>query len=263
MGYLIMEAINFYEQWLEREQEISSHDTYLKGKSCYAGVVRDYKDGQSKIVLVFKLSGHYHVRAKTCGYDLDDINECLLKLDELYNIKEVLVDNWEFPNFMIEELQKSFTVTKTLTGKRNVTPVIRELQTLLNNKLICHNGRTGLGSHLRNATFTLDANYNFSLVKVNSEEPAYGVKALIMALSKAMQQEESSMKIDEQGNVTIKGGTLKARKVKENVLSYDELKECLSEVKRYAFKLEQEKEALVVALAKYIVEDGIRLKEFN
>ncbi len=129
------------------------------------------------------------------GYIENFIEELATK----YSIKEIAFDRWGAVQ-MVQNLEcMGFTVIPFGQGYKDMSPSTKELMKLTLEKKIAHSGNPVLRWMMDNIYVRIDPAGNIKPDKEKSTEKIDGVVALIMALDRAIRNENKSSVYDERG----------------------------------------------------------------
>jgi len=119
------------------------------------------------------------------------IRKRIEELGDRYNIREIAFDRWGATQLMQELDDAGFTVVPFNQGIVNMSPPTKELLSLVLSKRIRHGGNGVLRWMADNLVVRTDANGNIRPDKNMSSEKIDGMVALVMALDRALRNEES------------------------------------------------------------------------
>ncbi|MEQ8154487.1 MAG: terminase TerL endonuclease subunit [Clostridiaceae bacterium] len=125
------------------------------------------------------------------------------ELGTKYNIKEIAFDRWGAVQ-MVQNLESmGFIVAAFGQGYKNMSPPSRELMKLVLEKKIAHGGNPVLRWMMDNIYVKTDPAGNIKPDKEKSTEKIDGAVALIMALDRAIRNENKSSVYDERGILVL------------------------------------------------------------
>jgi phage terminase large subunit-like protein len=116
------------------------------------------------------------------------------KIDELarrYVIKEIAFDRWNADMLVQRLMGKNMTMVETGLGHSSMSAPTKYLETLIYSKKIIHGGNPVLRWMFDNVMMEQDAAGNIKPSKKKSTEKIDGIVALILALSRSMEQKDS------------------------------------------------------------------------
>lgn len=119
--------------------------------------------------------------------DYAAIEEFIGELSERYQIKEIAFDRWN-ATYLTQRLENEhdFTMVQFGQGFSSMSPPTKELERLILEKKIAHNGHAVLMWNFDNLVVETDAAGNVKPSKRKATEKIDGCVALIMALSRAL-----------------------------------------------------------------------------
>lgn len=119
--------------------------------------------------------------------DYAAIEEFIGELSERYQIKEIAFDRWN-ATYLTQRLENEhdFTMVQFGQGFSSMSPPTRELERLILEKKIAHNGHAVLMWNFDNLVVETDAAGNVKPSKRKAREKIDGAVALIMSLSRAL-----------------------------------------------------------------------------
>ena len=207
----------------------------LEGRVCYAGLDLSSTSDLTTLVLVFPPSDEsepyivlpffwlpeetlpLRVRRDHVMYDVWEkqgflqttegnvvhygfIEKFICELGEKYNIREIAYDRWNATQ-MVQNLEDDgFTMIPFGQGFRDMSPPTKELMRLVLEHRLAHGGHPVLRWNMDNAFVRTDPAGNLKIDKQTSTEKVDGAVALVMALDRAMKNQNSSGSVyDERG----------------------------------------------------------------
>ena len=198
----------------------------LEGRVCYAGLDLSSTGDLTTLVLVFPPSDEsepyqilpffwlpeetlpLRVRRDHVMYDVWEkqgflqttdgnvvhygfIEKFICELGEKYNIREIVYDRWNATQ-MVQNLEDDgFTMMPFGQGFRDMSPPTKELMRLVLEHRLAHGGHTVLRWNMDNAFVRTDPAGNLKIDKQKSTEKVDGAVALVMALDRAMKNQNS------------------------------------------------------------------------
>lgn len=198
----------------------------LEGRDCYAGIDLASTGDLTALVLVFppieenepyKALPFYwlpednlplRVRRDHVMYDVWEqqgkimttegnvvhygfIKKFICELGEKYHICEIAHDRWN-ACMLVQELEdEGFTMVPFGQGFRDMSPPTKELMRLVLGKQIAHGGHPVLRWNMDNAFVRTDPAENIKIDKERSTEKVDGAVALVMALDRALKNQNS------------------------------------------------------------------------
>ena len=196
----------------------------LEGRACYAGLDLSSTSDLTALVLVFPPSNEdepytvmpffwlpeetlsLRVRRDHVPYDqwakrgyihttegnvvhYGFIEQFICQLGERYNIREIAHDRWN-ATMMVQTLEDDgFTMVPFGQGFKDMSPPTKELMRLVLEHKLCHGGHPVLRWNMDNAYVRTDPAGNLKLDKEKSTEKVDGAVALVMALDRAMKNQ--------------------------------------------------------------------------
>jgi phage terminase large subunit-like protein len=118
--------------------------------------------------------------------DYDAVRERILELGELYQIKEIAIDRWNSTQMQTQLAGDGFTVVPFGQGFASMTAPTKELERVLLEGKLRHNGNPVLAWMASNVAVDQDAAGNLKPSKAKSTERIDGIVALVMAIGRAM-----------------------------------------------------------------------------
>ena len=207
----------------------------LEGRVCYAGLDLSSTGDLTTLVLVFPPSDEsepyivlpffclpeetlpLRVRRDHVMYDVWEkqgflqttegnvvhygfIEKYICELGEKYNIREIAYDRWNATQ-MVQNLEDDgFTMIPFGQGFRDMSPPTKELMRLVLEHRLAHGGHPVLRWNMDNAFVRTDPAGNLKIDKQKSTEKVDGAVALVMALDRAMKNQNSGGSVyDERG----------------------------------------------------------------
>ena len=198
----------------------------LEGRVCYAGLDLSSTGDLTTLVLVFPPSDEVEpyqilpffwlpeetlplrVRRDHVMYDVWEkqgflqttdgnvvhygfIEKFICELGEKYNIREIAYDRWNATQ-MVQNLEDDgFTMIPFGQGFRDMSPPTKELMRLVLEHRLAHGGHPVLRWNMDNAFVRTDPAGNLKIDKQKSTEKVDGAVALVMALDRAMKNQNS------------------------------------------------------------------------
>ena len=198
----------------------------LEGRVCYAGLDLSSTGDLTTLVLVFPPSDEsepyqilpffwlpeetlpLRVRRDHVMYDVWEkqgflqttegnvvhygfIEKFICELGENYNIREIAYDRWNATQ-MVQNLEDDgFTMIPFGQGFRDMSPPTKELMRLVLEHRLAHGGHPVLRWNMDNAFVRTDPAGNLKIDKQKSTEKVDGAVALVMALDRAMKNQNS------------------------------------------------------------------------
>ena len=196
----------------------------LEGRVCYAGLDLSSTSDLTTLVLVFPPSDEsepyiilpffwlpeetlpLRVRRDHVMYDVWEkqgflqttegnvvhygfIEKYICELGEKYNIREIAYDRWNSTQ-MVQNLEDDgFTMIPFGQGFRDMSPPTKELMRLVLEHRLVHGGHPVLRWNMDNAFVRTDPAGNLKIDKQKSTEKVDGAVALVMALDRAMKNQ--------------------------------------------------------------------------
>ena len=136
--------------------------------------------------------------------DYGAIKEFIGKLGEKYNIKEIAFDRWNATH-LAQELEGDYGYTMVQFGQGffSMSAPTKELERLVLDKKIAHNGHKVLRWNIDNITIRQDPANNIKIDKAKSTERVDGAVALVMGLSRAMVHKDETSIYESRGLIFI------------------------------------------------------------
>ena len=196
----------------------------LEGRVCYAGLDLSSTSDLTTLVLVFPPSDEVEpyqilpffwlpeetlplrVRRDHVMYDVWEkqgflqttegnvvhygfIEKFICELGEKYNIREIAYDRWNATQ-MVQNLEDDgYTMIPFGQGFRDMSPPTKELMRLVLEHRLAHGGHPVLRWNMDNAFVRTDPAGNLKIDKQKSTEKVDGAVALVMALDRAMKNQ--------------------------------------------------------------------------
>ena len=119
--------------------------------------------------------------------DYAAIENFIGELSERYRIAEIAFDRWN-ATYLTQRLESEhdFTMIQFGQGFSSMSPPCKELERLILEKKLAHNGHSVLRANFDNLVVEVDAAGNIKPSKKKATEKIDGVVALVMALSRAL-----------------------------------------------------------------------------
>ena len=131
------------------------------------------------------------------------IEQFICRLGERYNIREIAYDRWN-DTMMVQALQDDgFTMVPFGQGYKDMSPPTKELMRLVLEHKIYHGGHPVLRWNMDNAFVRTDPAGNVKIDKEKSTEKVDGAVALVMALDRAMKNNNVGSVYDDRGLLFI------------------------------------------------------------
>jgi len=198
--------------------------TTLEGRVCYAGLDLSSTSDLTTLVLVFppldEDEGYsvlpffwlpeetltLRVRRDHVMYDVWEkqefiqttegnvvhygfIEQFIIRLGEKYNIREIAYDRWN-ATMMVQALEDDgFTMVPFGQGFKDMSPPTKELMRIVLERKLNHGGHPVLRWNMDNAFVRTDPAGNLKIDKEKSTEKVDGAVALVMALDRAMKNQ--------------------------------------------------------------------------
>jgi phage terminase large subunit-like protein len=205
--------------------------TALEGRACYAGLDLSSTSDLTTLVLVFPPESEddpyivlpffwlpeetlgLRVRRDHVMYDVWErqdfiqttegnvvhygfIERFIVQLGERYNIREIAYDRWN-ATMMVQALEDDgFTMVPFGQGFKDMSPPTKELMRIVLERKLNHGGHPVLRWNLDNAFVRTDPAGNLKIDKEKSTEKVDGAVALVMALDRAMKNQNSGSVYD-------------------------------------------------------------------
>ena len=131
------------------------------------------------------------------------IEQFICQLGERYNIREIAYDRWN-ATMMVQALQDDgFTMVPFGQGYKDMSPPTKELMRLVLEHKINHGGHPVLRWNMDNAFVRTDPAGNVKIDKEKSTEKVDGAVALVMALDRALKNNNGGSVYDDRGLLFI------------------------------------------------------------
>lgn len=132
------------------------------------------------------------------------IEQFIVSLGERYNIREIAYDRWN-ATMMVQSLEDDgFTMIPFGQGFRDMLPPTKELMRIVLERRLNHGGHPILRWNMDNAFVRTDPAGNLKIDKERSTEKMDGAVALVMALDRAMKNQNTGSSVyDERGLLFI------------------------------------------------------------
>ena len=131
------------------------------------------------------------------------IEQFIIQLGERYNIREIAYDRWN-ATMMVQALQDDgFTMIPFGQGFRDMSPPTKELMRLVLERSLLHNGHPVLRWNMDNVFVRTDPAGNLKIDKEKSTEKVDGAVALVMALDRAMKNQNEGSVYDTRGLIIL------------------------------------------------------------
>ena len=131
------------------------------------------------------------------------IEEFIRQLGERFEIREIAYDRWN-ASMMVQALEDDgFTMVPFGQGFRDMSNPTKDLMRLVLEKSLRHNRHPVLRWNMDNVFIRTDPAGNLKIDKQKSTEKVDGAVALVMALDRAMKNQNSASVYDERGLLTI------------------------------------------------------------
>ena len=206
----------------------------LEGRACYAGLDLSSTSDLTALVLVFPPTSEdepyialpffwlpeetlsLRVRRDHVPYDqwakrgfiqttegnvvhYGFIERFICELGERYDIREIAHDRWN-ATMMVQTLEDDgFTMVPFGQGFKDMSPPTKELMRLVLEHRLCHGGHPVLRWNMDNAFVRTDPAGNLKLDKEKSTEKVDGAVALVMALDRAMKNQDGDSVYNHRG----------------------------------------------------------------
>ena len=122
--------------------------------------------------------------------DYDILRRDINTLGEEYNIKEIAIDRWNSTQLQNQLVGDGFTIVPFGQGFASMSAPAKELERLILNKELHHDGHPVLRWNISNCSVEEDAAGNIKPSKKKSTEKVDGAVSLIMAIGRAIAQPE-------------------------------------------------------------------------
>ena len=220
--------------------KIDFDESYLEGRVCYGGLDLSSTADLTAFVLVFPPTDdedkYYvlpyfwlpeetldlRVRRDHVPYDLwqrqgllqttegavvhySYIENFILNLGEKFNIREIAFDRWNATRTIQILEDEGFTMAQFGQGFSSMSAPTKELERLVLDKKIAHNGNKILRWNIDNIVIRQDPAGNIKIDKAKSSEKVDGAVAMVMALDRAIRvgNISTSSVYDERGLIFI------------------------------------------------------------
>ncbi|MBE5775503.1 MAG: terminase [Clostridiales bacterium] len=216
------------DKWDEGSDYIDPEE--LRGRACYAGLDLSTTSDLTALVLVFppvdedepykvlpffwipEDSIKLRVRRDHVPYDVWEkqghvfategnvvhygfIEQTIIELGEKYNIREIAHDRWN-ATMMVQNLDgDGFTMVPFGQGFKDMSPPTKELMRIVLERKLNHGGHPVLRWCMDNAYVRTDPAGNQKIDKEKSTERVDGAVALVMALDRALKNQNSGFSI--------------------------------------------------------------------
>ena len=224
------------DKWDECGGSVSEYD--LEGRACYGGLDLSSTSDLTTLVLVFPPldeSEPYiilpffwlpdetlalRVRRDHVMYDVWEkqgflkttegnvvhygfIEQFIVELGERFNIREIGYDRWN-ASMMVQALEEDgFTMVPFGQGFRDMSAPTKELMRLVLEHRINHGGHPVLRWNMDNAFVRTDPAGNIKIDKEKSTEKVDGAVAMVMALDRAMKNQNGGSVYDTRGLLVL------------------------------------------------------------
>jgi len=206
------------ELWMANDGVVDAE--VLKGSECYAGLIVSSTFDISALVLWFPESGDvlpffwvpedripdramkdsvpydeweregYVAATQGNVIDYATIRAKLIELGEMYNIREVAMKRWNTPQLQTDLQDDGFNVVLVGDGYKDMSPGTRELEKLLTEGKVRHGNNPPLRWMASNVAVRMDPEERIRPDKQASTERFDGIEALIIAISRGLEQAE-------------------------------------------------------------------------
>ena len=122
--------------------------------------------------------------------DYDVIRADINALGDSFKIREIAIDPWNATSLATDLQNDGFDVQFVRTGYYSISPPTKELEKLIVNGGIEHPGNPVLDWMFSNITVEQDASGNVKPSKAKSSDKIDGIVALILALARAIKEEQ-------------------------------------------------------------------------
>ena len=136
--------------------------------------------------------------------DYDQIREDIFKMSQEYNIQEIAVDRWNSTQ-LVTQLQGELShINMAMFGQgfRSMSAPCKLLESLVMSKKCHHGGNPVMRWMMSNVAIESDAADNVKISKKRSTEKVDGIVALVMALARASEANDTGSVYDDRG-ITI------------------------------------------------------------
>jgi phage terminase large subunit-like protein len=135
--------------------------------------------------------------------DYDYIRKEINALYKIYNIKEIAVDRWNSTQLQNQIMADGIEVYQFGQGYASMSAPAKELERLIVNGQLNHGGNPVLRWMASNVMIEMDAAGNIKPSKSKSSEKIDGIVSLIMAIGRAMLQEQRPSVYAERGAIEL------------------------------------------------------------
>ncbi len=135
--------------------------------------------------------------------DYDVIRKRINELGEQYDIQEIAIDRWNSTQLQTQLAGDGFEIAQFGQGFASMSAPTKELERLVLEGKLCHGGNPVLRWMASNVMAEEDAAGNLKPSKKRSSEKIDGIVSLIMALGRAMVQEDMTSIYETQGLTII------------------------------------------------------------
>ena len=118
------------------------------------------------------------------------IEEHIIKLAQIYKIREVGYDPWNAMQTAIRLEDNGITPVEVRQGYKSMSPPMKEIEQLTMGKKIKHNGHQVLRWNIGNVEVKIDENENIRPMKGKGKERIDGLVAMLNAMNRAMVQDD-------------------------------------------------------------------------
>lgn len=224
------------DKWDECASPVNASD--LEGRVCYAGLDLASTTDLTTLVLVFPPEDEsepyvilpffwlpeetmaLRVRRDHVMYDVWErqnyiqttqgnvvhyghIQQFINDLGERFNIREIAYDRWN-ATMMVQALEDDgFTLVPFGQGYRDMSPPTKELMRMVLEQKLAHGGHPVLRWNMDNVFVRTDPAGNLKIDKQKSTEKVDGAVALVMALDRAMKNQNAGSVYDERGLIIL------------------------------------------------------------
>lgn len=220
-------------KWDESDGKVEPEE--LKGKLCYAGLDLSSTIDLSAFVLVFRVDEVYkvlslffipadnieaRVRKDRVPYDewvrqgfiiatpgnvidYKFIEDTIYKYAKEFEVEEIAYDPWNATMLTQRLAENGLTMVEVRQGFASISAPTKQLETLILQKKIHHGGNPVLRWMFDNVMVKQDAEGNLKPDKEKSREKIDGIIALIMAISRAMVNTDTTSVYEDRGLLMI------------------------------------------------------------
>lgn len=135
--------------------------------------------------------------------DYDVIRADINALGEIYNIKEIAIDRWNATQITTQLMGDGFTVVPFGQGFASMSAPSKELEASVLGERLAHGGNPVLRWMASNVAIKRDAADNMKPDKEKSTERIDGITALVMAIARAIVQEDDESIYEKRGILTV------------------------------------------------------------